>query len=121
MARRDTACRLPLSAPEALAVAEAALEGLGWEVERTGSALSAAEDFSRLCCQDSPVSVTITADGGGDDTAVLRIEASVAGFGPLASRSLRTRLAAVEHRIREPGTAARLPREPAQGVRSKTL
>jgi hypothetical protein len=102
MARREAEFDLPSSsATEALAVAAAAMQAIGWEVEAGDSGVTGIEDQARLCCHDSPVQVKITAAETASGSAVLRVETKVAGFGPLASRSLSTRIAALERALRK--------------------
>lgn len=111
MARREISCRLEVDRRTALATSEAAIEALGWDAESTDSALVGHEDSARLCCHDSPVRVTITVARSGPEASVLNIEAAVPGFGPIASRSLSSRLRAIEAKILglagEPESAAR--------------
>lgn len=109
MARREIEFDVPSSsAPEALAVAAAAFQTIGWEAEASDSGVTGVEDQARLCCHDSPVQAKITAAERASGSVVLRIEARVAGFGPLASRSLSTRIAALERALRKQQAAARV-------------
>lgn len=99
MARRETVLQLPVGCARALAACEAAIGALGWELERRGPELVGYEDPARLCCRDSPVSAVLTVAPAGDEASELRVEMSVAGRGPLAARSLRTRLRALAVQI----------------------
>ena len=113
MARRSLSCELGVDHRAALAASAAAIEALGWDLESTDSALVGYEDSARLCCHDSPVRVSIAVVQSDAEASVLNIEATVPGFGPIASRSLKSRLRAIEGKIREfsdaPGGGATAP------------
>lgn len=91
------------SASEATAACISAISSLGWEfvlADRQAGRVAAREDATKLCCVESPVSVEIqVGDSEGTGTPIT-LSWKVPGFGPIASRALRTREAALEAGIR---------------------
>ena len=64
----------------------------GWEVEARGSELVAREDATRLCCVETPAIVSLQFHEDQGATGV-NLEARVPGYGPVANRNVRSRLA----------------------------
>lgn len=107
---------VPVSATEATTACISAIRSLGWELvsaDRQAGRVTAREDATKLCCVESPVAVEIQV--GDSDAAGTQISLSwkVPGFGPVASRALRTREGALEARIRRELDRAAVP-DPAQ-------
>ncbi|MGZ8666898.1 MAG: hypothetical protein ACXWZM_07295 [Solirubrobacterales bacterium] len=91
------------SAPEATAACISAISLLGWGLvaaDRQAGRFAAREDTTKLCCVESPVVVKIQVGGSDRAGTPITLSWKIPGFGPVASRSLRTREAALVGRIR---------------------
>ena len=66
---------------------------LGWEVRESQDGFEVAEDATRLCCVESPASGHLRFRVSETGGTTLEVEASVPGFGPIASRNVRSRMA----------------------------
>jgi hypothetical protein len=78
-----------------------AVVGLNWELGEAGAdRLSGRQDPARLCCGSAPVEVEIGLTGAGEETTRVDLHAAVPGFGPIASRDLRSALIVLEAAIR---------------------
>lgn len=91
------------SATEVTAACISAISLLGWELvaaDRKAGHVTAREDATKLCCVESPVAVEIQVGDSEGTGTTISLSWKVPGFGPVASRALRTREAALEARIR---------------------
>lgn len=82
--------------PELLSRVGEVLDGRGWEVESQRGGLVAHEDATRLCCVESPATVTVSVS-----PTELEIEASVPGRGVVSSRNARSRMDSVARGVAE--------------------
>ena len=78
-----------------------AVLGLDWELGEAGAdRLSGRQDPARLCCGSAPVEVEIGLTGTGEQATRIDLRAAVPGFGPIATRDLRSALILLEAAIR---------------------
>lgn len=103
------------ASPELVRIAALAVfRDLDWPSEDRGHSISAREDPVRLCCRSAPVGLNLRITGHGSGSRVA-MHGEVAGYGPLASRSL-TVLDAVASRI-----VCRVAQDSAEGVKGRAL
>jgi hypothetical protein len=102
---------LELPRERALAACRTAIAGLNWELVEAGADwLSGRQDPARLCCRSAPVRVEIELSGASDEPTRVDLRGSVPGFGPIASRDLRSALVLLEAAIRRSLAAPIEPR-----------
>lgn len=102
LAKRRHRFQLETTVAQGAEAVEGALREFPWVLlEKSEGHLAIREDATRLCCTISPVSVEIRVRENGPSHVEVQLDGSVPGWGMIASRQLRDRLAMLERMIRE--------------------
>ena len=77
------------------------MASLEWElVSADEYRVTAGQDPARLCCRSAPVTVEVELIGAAEGTTALALHGRAPGFGPIASRDLRSALRLYEDAVR---------------------
>jgi hypothetical protein len=102
MPTRSETLMLPLSPEEARAVCCSSLSPRVWELVEDGADRLVAYEWPwRMNCQTRPARLEISIQAEPAQGASVRLEACIAGFGPIPGRHLDRHLEGLEARIRK--------------------
>jgi hypothetical protein len=100
MAKRSVKVNLDIDPQGAAEAVRTAFRALEWEIlADDGHRIAATEDPTRLCCTISPVKAeTVCAPSGASGTRI-ELTCSTPGWGPIATRQIRSRMGSLACRI----------------------